>query len=104
MKWIKAIAIYMSYFGTQYISNDIRRSCAHLLNNSIAKTITLISIMYLVFDRIDLSIYSAFILLFLQINLTKIIPCQKCGTSLSSSCDCKCSGCYASRSSTQRLL
>ena len=104
MKEIKAFAIYMTYFGTKYISEDIHKMCDHVLDNPYAKTLTMISIMYLVFEKWDLSIIASLVMTSVQMLLTRIVPCRKCNGN--GKCDCRCRRCSRfdnlTRSTAQR--
>jgi hypothetical protein len=45
-KYVNAAVTYLAFFGSRFVGNDVQVSCGALLDTPIAKTVTLVAVMY----------------------------------------------------------
>jgi uncharacterized membrane protein len=73
----KAIAAYMIYFGTRYVSNDIKYFCGNFMDHSVVKTFTIFCIAYQATEQVRMSLIATLLFAFLQYYITYYPKCKK---------------------------
>jgi uncharacterized membrane protein len=71
----KAITAYMIYFGTRYVSNDIKHFCGNIMDHAIVKTFTIFCIVYQATENMRVSLVSTTIFSILQFYMTYYPKC-----------------------------
>ena len=73
----KAITVYMIYFGTWYVSNDIKYFCGNIMDHSVVKTFTIFCIVYQATEELRMSLIATTIFSFIQYYIAYHPKCDK---------------------------
>jgi len=72
----KAITAYMIYFGTRYVSADIKYFCGNFMDHYLVKTFTIFCIVFQATELMPLSLAVTFIFTLFQLYITKHPNCK----------------------------
>jgi hypothetical protein len=66
----KATTAYMIYFGTRYVSNDIKYFCGNVMDHIVVKTFTIFCIVYQATEELRFSMATTLLFTFFQLYIS----------------------------------
>ena len=73
----KAIAAYMIYFGTRYVSNDIKYFCGNIMDHPVIKTFTIFCIAYQATEELRMTLIATSLFSIIQYYIAYYPKCIK---------------------------
>lgn len=72
----KATTAYMIYFGTRYVSNDIKYFCGNVMDHIVVKTFTIFCIVYQATEELRFSLGTTILFTFFQLYISLHPSCH----------------------------